>query len=356
MLTPRTKTRPVAVGNVIIGGGSPVSVQSMTNTDTRDAAATLRKIAELRERGCEIVRAAVPDAAAAAAFAEIKKRCPIPLAADIHFDYRLALAAIEAGADKLRLNPGNIGSRERVALVAKAAKARGIPIRIGVNSGSLDRDILEKYGRVTAGGLVESALRHVRILEELEFYDIVVSIKSHDVGLCLEAYTLLSEQCEYPLHVGVTEAGTRYAGTIKSACGLGAVLSRGIGDTVRVSLCGDPVHEVDCARAALQALGLRRFAPELIVCPTCGRTGIDLLPIAERVEAECKTIGKYMKIAVMGCAVNGPGEAREADLGLAGGKGAGLIFSKGQVLRKVAEKDLVAEFIKEIHKLAETLP
>lgn len=347
----RKKTRVVKIGNVLIGGDNPIAIQSMCNTKTSDVAATVNQITALEKEGCEIIRVAVPDMAAAEALSEIKKQIHIPLVADIHFDYRLALKAIESGIDKLRINPGNIGGEDRVRSVVEAAKAKGIPIRIGVNSGSLEKDILEKYGTVTPEGLVESAMRHIRILEKLDFYDIVVSIKASSIPFSLKTYSLLSEQVDYPLHLGITESGTEWSGTIKSAAGIGAILSMGIGDTIRVSLTGDPLEEVRVAKAILKDMGLRKFGIEFVSCPTCGRTCIDLIGLANRVEKECRNIDKDIKVAVMGCAVNGPGEAREADIGIAGGNGYGLIFKKGEILKRLPEDELLGALMEEIKKL-----
>lgn len=347
----RKQTRQVQIGNVKIGGNNPVAIQSMCNTDTRNVEATVNQIKLLEEAGCEIIRVAVPDMVAAEAIKDIVKKINIPLVADIHFDYRLALKAIENGIDKLRINPGNIGSEDRIKAVVAAAKKRKIPIRIGVNSGSLEKDILEKYGVVTAEGLVESALRHVKILEKLDFNDIVISIKASNVPFSLDTYTMLSQKVDYPLHLGITESGTVWTGSIKSAVGIGAILSRGIGDTIRVSLTGDPVEEVTTAKEILKSLGLRRFGVEFVSCPTCGRTEIDLIGLANKVEKACKNINKEIKVAVMGCAVNGPGEAREADIGIAGGKGYGLIFKKGEILRKLPEEQLLSALMEEIEKL-----
>ena len=344
----RKITRQIHIGSIAIGGGAPVSVQSMTNTKTQDAAATVAQIEALAAAGCDIVRIAVPDKAAAANIGAIKTRTKVPLVADIHFDYRLALKAIEQGIDALRLNPGNIGGADNVRRVAEAAKARGIPIRIGVNAGSLDKRLLEKYGGVTAEALVESALEHVRLLEEQDFHDMKISLKAHDVPLTLAAYRLMSERSDYPLHLGITEAGTVRSGIIKSAVGIGALLAEGIGDTLRVSLTGDPIVEVRVAREILKSLGLRDFGPTLISCPTCGRTAIDLASIAERVEERLSGIERPIHVAVMGCVVNGPGEARGADVGIAGGKGVGLVFRKGEVVRQVREEDLVEELFREI--------
>ena len=347
----RKSTRQIRIGSIAIGGGAPISVQSMTNTKTQDAEATVRQIEALASAGCDIVRLAVPDKEAAANIGAIKAQVKVPLVADIHFDYRLALVAIEQGIDALRLNPGNIGGAENVRRVAEAAKARGIPIRIGVNAGSLDKRLLEKYGGVTAEALVESALEHVRLLEEQDFYDMKISLKAHDVPLTLAAYRLMSERCDYPLHLGVTEAGTVRSGIVKSAVGIGALLAEGIGDTLRVSLTGDPVVEVRVAQEILKSLGLRDYGPTLISCPTCGRTAIDLPQIADRVEERLAGISRPIHVAVMGCVVNGPGEARSADVGIAGGKGVGLVFRKGEVVRQVKEEDLVEELFREIDSI-----
>ncbi len=347
----RRKTREVSIGGVKIGGDNPIAIQSMCNTDTRDVAATVAQIKAFEEAGCEIARVAVPDMEAAEAVGEIVKKINIPLVADIHFDYRLALKAMDGGVEKLRINPGNIGGEDRVKAVIDKAKERKIPIRIGVNSGSLEKSILEKYGHVTAEGLVESAMKHVRILEKYDFEDIVISIKASSVPKSIETYSLLSSKVDYPLHVGITEAGTVYGGTVKSAVGLGAILSRGIGDTIRVSLTGDPVEEVRAAKAVLKSLELRKFGIEFVSCPTCGRTSIDLISIANEVERRCAGVNKDIKVAVMGCAVNGPGEAKEADIGIAGGHGKGLIFKKGEIIRSVTEDRLVDELMAEINKL-----
>ena len=346
----RRHSNTVTVGNVRIGGGSPVSIQSMTTTDTRDVAATLRQIHELTEAGCEIVRVAVPDKQAAQALGAIKRGISVPLVADIHFDYRLALEALAQGVDKLRLNPGNIGSHERVRLVAQAAKERGVPIRIGVNSGSLEQQLIDKYDGVTPTALAESALSHARILEDLDFGDIVISIKASSVPQTLEAYSLLAPRVPYPLHIGITEAGTIRAGTIKSTAGIAALLAQGIGDTVRVSLTADPVEEVKAARDILQAMEIRTFGPTLVSCPTCGRTEIDMIPMAQSVEAYLSNMRTPIKVAVMGCVVNGPGEARDADIGIAGGKGEGLIFAKGRIIAKVPEEQLLSALFREIDK------
>ncbi|MDR2650125.1 MAG: flavodoxin-dependent (E)-4-hydroxy-3-methylbut-2-enyl-diphosphate synthase [Clostridiales bacterium] len=351
-MKPRKKTRPVNAGGVLIGGDNLISIQSMTNTDTRDVDATVKQITSLAEAGCEIVRVAVPDMAAAGAVKEIKRRIKLPLVADIHFDYRLALAALENGADKLRLNPGNIGVSEHVRKVAEAAKSRGVPIRVGVNAGSLEKPMLAKYGGAVPEALAESALKRAETLENFNFTDIVIAVKASSAPVSIKAYEIIAERTDYPLHVGITEAGTVYAGSIKSAAGIGAILSRGIGDTIRVSLTGDPVEEVRCAREILRALGLRRLGVEFVSCPTCGRTEIDLVKAAAQIEEYCKNIKADIKVAVMGCAVNGPGEARDADIGLAGGKGSAVIFKKGQIFRTVQEDEMVSVFIEELRKVA----
>lgn len=338
----RHKTREVRIGNVAIGGEHPIAIQSMTNTRTEDAAATAAQIAGLTQAGCEIIRCAVPTMEAARALAEIKKQITVPLVADIHFDYKLAIAAIENGADKIRINPGNIGSAERVRSVVDAARERGIPIRVGVNSGSLEKELVEKYRGVTAEGLVESALDKVHLIEDMGYDNLVISIKSSDVMMCVRAHELLAEQTDYPLHVGITEAGTVISGSIKSSIGLGLILSQGIGDTIRVSLTGDPLLEVRAAKLILRTLGLRKGGVEVVSCPTCGRTQIDLIALANAVETMAADFALDIKVAVMGCVVNGPGEAKEADLGIAGGIGEGLIIKRGQVLRKVPESELLA--------------
>lgn len=344
----RKLTKQIQVGNVRIGGGAPCVVQSMCSTDTRDVAATLDQIGRLAQAGCEVVRCAVPDAEAAKALAAIKAGCPMPLIADIHFDYKLALTALESGVDGLRLNPGNIGERWKVAEVVKAASERKVPIRIGVNGGSLEKELLVKYGHPTPEALVESALGHVRILEELNYDQIKVSIKVSDVVRTVEAYRLLSLAIDYPLHIGVTEAGTVFSGTIKSSVGLGVLLYQGIGDTMRVSLTGDPVHEVRVAYDILKALGLRKRGINFVSCPTCGRCQIDLIPVAEEVERRLADVQSEITVAVMGCAVNGPGEAREADFGIAGGRGEGLLFKNGEILRKVPEKEMAQALVEEV--------
>jgi len=345
----RRKSRPVRLGGVTVGGDAPVSVQSMTNTDTADIISTRAQIDRLVEAGCEIVRVAVPDQQAVNALPEIMQGLTVPLVADIHFDYRLALAAIAAGVDGLRINPGNIGGRDKVVAVVQAAQRRHIPIRIGVNAGSLEKDLLREG--VTSEAMVQSALRHVAILEELGFNDIKISLKASDVPLMLTAYRMLADKVDYPFHIGVTEAGTLFAGSIKSAVGIGSLLWEGLGDTVRVSLTGDPVQEVRAAYEILKALGLRKRGAELISCPTCGRTRIDLTSIANEVEQRLAFIKQSIKVAVMGCVVNGPGEAKHADVGIAGGKGEGLIFRKGQIIRKVPENMLVEELMKEIEQI-----
>ncbi len=347
----RRKTRPVFIGKVKVGGGAPVSVQSMTKTDTRDAAATIKQVNQLAADGCEIIRVAVPDREAASALPDILKGISIPLIADIHFNYRLALLAIKAGIDGLRINPGNIGGRDKLETVIKAAKERNIPIRIGVNAGSLEKELLEKHSGVTSGAMAESAMRHIRMFEEMDFTDIKLSLKASDVRLMLDAYRKVAEQVDYPFHVGVTEAGTLRAGIVKSAVGIGILLNEGIGDTIRVSLTSDPCHEVRTGYDILKAMGLRHRGVDLISCPTCGRTQINLIKIAEEVEEKLKGLEKPLKVAVMGCAVNGPGEAREADVGIAGGKGIGLIFRKGVIIRKVPEDMLVEELLKEIENI-----
>ncbi|RKO61955.1 4-hydroxy-3-methylbut-2-en-1-yl diphosphate synthase [Caldibacillus debilis GB1] len=349
----RSKTRPVRVGNLTIGGSNTLYIQSMTTTKTHDVEATVKQIHRLEEAGCQIVRVAVPDERAANAIPEIKKRIHIPLVADIHFDYKLALKAIEGGVDKIRINPGNIGKREKVEAVVKAAKERGIPIRIGVNAGSLEKRILQKYGYPTADGMVESALDHIRILEELDFHDIIVSLKASDIRLAVEAYEKAARTFDYPLHLGITESGTLFSGTIKSAAGLGILLNKGIGNTIRISLSADPVEEVKVAKELLKIFGLASNAPTLIACPTCGRIEIDLIKIANEVEEYLQNIKAPIKVSILGCAVNGPGEAREADIGIAGARGEGLLFRKGKIIRKVPEETMVEELKKEIDKLAE---
>jgi len=344
----REKTKVVQIGDRKIGGGNPILIQSMTNTRTQEIQATVEQILRLEQAGCEIVRCTVPDQEAAKALAEIKKQIHIPLVADIHFDYKLAIAAMENGADKIRINPGNIGGVEKVRAVAAVAKERGIPIRIGVNSGSLEKELLEKYGGVTAEGLVESALDKVHMVEEAGYDNLVISIKSSDVLMCVKAHELLADRTNYPIHVGITESGTVQSGNIKSAVGLGIILYQGIGDTIRVSLTGDPVEEIKSARLILRALGLRKGGIEVVSCPTCGRTRIDLIDLATRVEKLVEDYPLDLKVAVMGCAVNGPGEAREADLGVAGGDGEGLLFKRGEILRKVPEEQLLGVLKEEL--------
>ncbi|MFQ8925956.1 MAG: flavodoxin-dependent (E)-4-hydroxy-3-methylbut-2-enyl-diphosphate synthase [Oscillospiraceae bacterium] len=347
----RKQKRIVNIGGVKIGGDNPVAIQSMCNTDTRDVKATVNQIHELENAGCEIIRVAVPDMVAAKAVADIKKQIHIPLVVDIHFDYRLALECMKNGADKVRINPGNIGDRDRVKQVVEMAKEREIPIRIGVNGGSLERESLQKYGGVTADALVESAMGHVAILDELNFNNVVVSIKISDVPKMLCAYRKFNEISDIPLHIGVTESGTLKGGTVKSAVGIGALLAEGIGDTMRVSLTANPVEEIYAAYDIQKVLGMRKTGAEIVSCPTCGRTQLDLISIANEVEKRAANIDKPIKIAVMGCAVNGPGEAREADIGIAGGKGEGLIFKKGEIIKKVPQDRLVDELMKEIETL-----
>lgn len=337
----RNHTRVIQIGDRKIGGGNPVLIQSMTNTRTNDVTATVEQIHRLEAAGCDMIRCTVPDLAAALALKEIKREIHIPLVADIHFDYQMALAAIENGADKIRINPGNIGSRERVQEVVRAAKERKVPIRIGVNSGSLEKELVEKYHGVTAEGIVESALDKVKLVEDMGYDNLVVSIKSSDVLMCVRAHEILAEKTDYPLHVGITESGTITSGNIKSAAGLGIILYQGIGDTIRVSLTGDPVEEVKSAKLILRTLGLRRGGIEVVSCPTCGRTQIDLIGLANQVEKMVEDIPLTIKVAVMGCVVNGPGEAREADIGIAGGNGEGFLIKKGQVIKKVPEGELL---------------
>ena len=338
----RDKTRKVNIGNVTIGGGCPIAIQSMTNTKTRDVSATVAQIHRLEAAGCEIIRCAVPDKEAAAALYDIKKEISIPLVADIHFDFRLAIAAMEAGADKIRINPGNIGSREKIKAVVDCAKERNIPIRVGVNSGSLEKELVEKYHAVTAGGLVESALDKVHIIEDMGYDNLVISIKSSDVVLSAKAHEMIARHTDHPLHVGITESGTLLTGNIKSACGLGIILYQGIGDTIRVSLTGDPVEEVKSARSLLKMLRLRKGGITVISCPTCSRTEIDLIGLANAVEEMAAGYDLNINVAVMGCPVNGPGEAKEADLGIAGGKGCALLIKKGKIIDKVPEDELLA--------------
>ena len=338
----RDNTKVVRIGDRVIGGGNPILIQSMTNTKTGDVEATLAQIRRLTEAGCDIVRCTVPDMEAARAITRIRREISIPLVADIHFDYKMAIAAMENGADKIRINPGNIGGRDKVAEVVKVAKERNIPIRVGVNSGSLERELVEKYGGVTAEGIVESALDKVHIIEDLDYDNMVISIKSSDVMMCVKAHELLADKTRYPLHVGITKAGTVTSGNIKSAVGLGIILNQGIGDTIRVSLTGDPVEEIKSAKLILRTLGLRRGGIEVVSCPTCGRTNIDLIGLANQVETMVQGYDLDIKVAVMGCAVNGPGEAKEADIGIAGGIGEGLLIKKGEIVRKVPESELLS--------------
>ena len=345
----RDHTKVIQIGNVKIGGGNPVRIQSMTNTKTEDVNATVAQILALENAGCEIIRCAVPTPEAAQALKEIKKQIHIPLVADIHFDYTLAIAAMENGADKIRINPGNIGSQERIAAVVNCAKERNIPIRVGVNSGSLEKELVEKYYGVTADGLVESALDKVRIIEELGYDNLVISIKSSDVMMCAEAHEKIVKLTNYPLHVGITEAGTLYAGNIKSAVGLGIILSQGIGDTIRVSLTGDPLEEIKSAKRILKTLNLRTAGIEVVSCPTCGRTQIDLIGLANKVETMVQEFEHLnIKVAVMGCVVNGPGEAKEADIGIAGGKGVGILIKHGEIIRKMPEEELLDSLYQEL--------
>lgn len=337
----RDHTKVVSIGQVKIGGGHPIAIQSMTNTRTEDVQATVAQIKRLTEAGCEIIRCTVPTMEAAEAIREIKKQVTIPIVADIHFDYKMAIAAMENGADKIRINPGNIGGRDKVAAVVKAARERQIPIRVGVNSGSLERGLVEKYGGVTAEGLVESALDKVKMIEDMDYDNLVISIKSSDVMMCVQAHEILAKQTRYPLHVGITEAGTVISGNIKSSIGLGLILHQGIGDTIRVSLTGDPVEEIKSAKLILRTLGLRKGGIEVVSCPTCGRTKIDLIGLANQVETMVAGIPLDIKVAVMGCAVNGPGEAKEADIGIAGGIGEGLLIKKGEIIKKVPESELL---------------
>lgn len=337
----RENTKKVWIGDVCIGGGSAIAIQSMTNTKTEDEGATIRQILNLEQTGCQIIRCAVPNMEAAKTISKIKKQIHIPLVADIHFDYRLAIAAIEHGADKIRINPGNIGDASRVQAVVDKAKEHGIPIRVGVNSGSLEKNLVEEYGGVTAEGLVRSAMDKVRMIEQMGYDNLVVSIKSSDVMMCVKAHELIAGECVYPLHVGITESGTLLAGNIKSSIGLGLILNQGIGDTIRVSLTGDPVEEIKSAKLILKTLGLRAGGIEVVSCPTCGRTKIDLIGLANQVEQMTADIPLDIKVAVMGCVVNGPGEAKEADIGIAGGIGEGLLIKKGEIVKKVKEEELL---------------
>ena len=344
----RNYTRKIMVGDAQIGGDNHVSIQSMTNTKTKDIESTLNQILELEKEGCEIIRVACLDLEDAKAIKSIKEKIHIPIVADIHFDYKIALEAISAGVDKIRLNPGNIGSKENIKLVVDACKDKNIPIRIGVNSGSLEKDLLEKYGGVTAEAIVESAKRHVDILEELDFHDICISLKASDLDLCIKAYEMATEIFDYPLHLGVTEAGTLFSGTIKSSIGLGVMLREGIGNTIRVSLSDDPIQEVRVAKEILKDCNLYNNSIKFTSCPTCGRTCVDLIPIAKEIESFCNTLNSNIKVAVMGCAVNGPGEAREADIGIAGGNNEWLLFKKGEIIRKIPHENIINEFEKEI--------
>lgn len=346
----RDNTKVIKIGNRVIGGGNEILIQSMTNTKTNDIEATVKQIWKLEEAGCDIIRCAVPDMEAAKALKEIKKLIHIPLVADIHFDYRLAIAAIENGADKIRINPGNIGDYNRVKAVVDKAKEYGVPIRVGVNSGSLEKHIIDKYGRVTAEGIVESALDKVKIIEDMDYDNIVISIKSSDVNMCVKAHELISNKTGYPLHVGITESGTLYSGNIKSAIGLGIILHEGIGDTIRVSLTGDPLEEIKSAKLILKTLGLKKGGITVVSCPTCGRTSIDLISLANHVEKLTSGYDLDIKVAVMGCVVNGPGEAREADLGIAGGMGEGLVFKRGNIIKKVPEDMLLSALKEELDK------
>ena len=349
----RINTRPIKVGNVQIGGQNKVVIQSMTNTKTKNIKETVNQILELEKAGCEIIRVACLDLEDAKAIEKIKKQIHIPIVADIHFDYKIALEAIKSGVDKIRINPGNIGKKENVKKVVEACRKKNIPIRIGVNGGSLEKDLLEKYGKPTAEAMVESAKRHVKILEELEFFDIAISLKASNLDLCIKAYECASKEFNYPLHLGITEAGTEFSGTIKSSIGLGILLKEGIGDTIRVSLSDNPVKEIKVAKEILKNCNLYNNSPTLIACPTCGRTKINLIPIAKKVEEFLQNINSNITVAVMGCAVNGPGEAREADIGIAGGIGEGLLFKKGEIIKKVKEEDLVKTLQEEILKMVE---
>ena len=349
----RINTRPIKVGNVQIGGQNKVVIQSMTNTKTKDIKETVNQILELEKAGCEIIRVACLDLEDAKAIEKIKKQIHIPIVADIHFDYKIALEAIKSGVDKIRINPGNIGKKENVKKVVEACRKKNIPIRIGVNGGSLEKDLLEKYGKPTAEAMVESAKRHVKILEELEFFDIAISLKASNLDLCIKAYECASKEFNYPLHLGITEAGTEFSGTIKSSIGLGILLKEGIGDTIRVSLSDNPVKEIKVEKEILKNCNLYNNSPTLIACPTCGRTKINLIPIAKKVEEFLQNINSNITVAVMGCAVNGPGEAREADIGIAGGIGEGLLFKKGEIIKKVKEEDLVKTLQEEILKMVE---
>ena len=350
-MTYRENTKVIRIGDRVIGGGNPILIQSMTNTPTEDVQATVAQIGRLEEAGCEIIRCTVPTPEAAAAIGEIKKQIHIPLVADIHFDYKMAIAAMENGADKIRINPGNIGGKDRISEVVRCARERQIPIRVGVNSGSLERDLVEKYGGVTAEGLVESALDKVGMVEGCGYDQIVISIKSSDVLMCIRAHEILAKKTDYPLHVGITEAGTLMSGNIKSAVGLGVILYQGIGDTIRVSLTGDPVEEIKSAKHILRTLGLRKGGIDVVSCPTCGRTKIDLIGLANQVETMVQKYPLDIKVAVMGCAVNGPGEAKEADIGIAGGNGEGLLIKRGRIVRKMPESELLDALRQELDSM-----
>lgn len=344
----RKDTRKVMVGNVQIGGNDNVSIQSMTNTKTKDVKSTVNQILELEKEGCDIIRVACLDLEDAKAIKFIKEKIHIPIVADIHFDYKIALQAIESCVDKIRINPGNIGSKENIKKVVDACKVNNIPIRIGVNSGSLEKDLLQKYGKVTAEAIVESAMRHIKILEEFDFYNICVSLKASDLDMCIKAYELASEKIDYPLHLGITESGTKFSGTIKSSIGLGVMLKKGLGNTIRVSLSDNPIEEIRVAKEILKNCGLYNNSVKFTSCPTCGRTAVGLIPIATEIEAFCENLKSDIKVAVMGCAVNGPGEAREADIGIAGGNDEWLLFKKGEIVRKIPSKDIIEEFKREI--------
>ena len=349
----RTQTKPIYVSNIQIGGQNKVVIQSMCNTKTKDVKATVEQILKLEKAGCQIIRVACLDIEDAKAIQEIKKQIHIPIVADIHFDYKIALQAIESGADKIRINPGNIGDEEKTKAVVEACKKNKIPIRIGVNAGSLEKNLLEKYGKPCSDAMVESAKRHVEILEKLDFYDIAISLKASNLDMCIEAYEKAAQEFQYPLHLGITEAGTAFSGTIKSSIGLGILLRQGIGDTIRVSLSDDPIEEIFACKEILKNCGLYTKSPKLVSCPTCGRTGYDMIPIAKEMEKFLMNLEADITVAIMGCAVNGPGEAREADIGIAGGKGEGLLFKKGEIIRKIKEEDMVAELKKEILAMIE---
>lgn len=347
----RTDVRPIYVGNIQIGGQEKVVIQSMCNTKTKDVEATVKQILALEKVGCEIIRVACLDIEDAKAIKEIKKQIHIPIVADIHFDYKIALEAIESGVDKIRINPGNIGDEEKTKAVVEACKLHKIPIRIGVNGGSLEKELLEKYGKPCSDAMIESARKHIEILEKLDFYDIAISLKASNLDMCIEAYEKAAKEFKYPLHLGITEAGTAFSGTIKSSIGLGILLRQGIGDTIRVSLSDDPVEEIGVAKEILKNCGLYNKSPKLVSCPTCGRIQYDLIPIAKEIEKFLQTLEADITVAIMGCAVNGPGEAREADIGIAGGKNEGLLFKKGEIVRKIKQEDMVKELKEEILKL-----